>query len=76
MEVPLIATLVGVQATETEVTTAGVVMATGAVPDTAGVCTEVAVIVALPEVGAVAGAVYTPADVIVPALALQVTAEL
>ena len=57
LEVPLIAMLLGVQATETEVTAAGVVMATGAVPVTAGVCTEVAVIVALPEVGAVAGAV-------------------
>jgi hypothetical protein len=32
--------------------------------------------VALPDVGTVAGAVYTPADVMVPALAVQVTAEL
>jgi len=57
LEVPLVAMLVGVQVTETEVMAAGVVMATGAVPVTAGVCTDVAVIVALPDVGAVAGAV-------------------
>jgi hypothetical protein len=37
LEVPLIATLVGVQATETEVTVAGVVIATAAVEKTAGV---------------------------------------
>jgi hypothetical protein len=57
VDVPLIAMLVGVQVTETEVTVAGVVIATAAVEKTAGVCTEVAVIVAEPEVGAVAGAV-------------------
>jgi hypothetical protein len=57
VDVPLVAMLVGVQVTETEVTVAGVVIATAAVENTAGVWTEVAVIVALPEVGAVAGAV-------------------
>ncbi len=57
VDVPLIAMLVGVQVTETEVTVAGVVIATAAVEKTAGVWTEVAVMVALPEVGAVAGAV-------------------
>ena len=55
--VPLIAMLVGVQVTATEVTVAGVVMATAAVEKMAGVWVEVAVMVALPEVGAVAGAV-------------------
>ena len=53
----MIAMLVGVQVTATEVTVAGVVMATAAVEKTAGVWVLVAVIVALPEVGAVAGAV-------------------
>ncbi len=53
----MIAMLVGVQVTATEVTVAGVVIATAAVENTVGVCTEVAVMVALPEVGAVAGAV-------------------
>jgi hypothetical protein len=57
VEVPLTATLLGVQATATEVTVAGVVMATVAAPDTVGVWILVAVIVALPEFGAVAGAV-------------------
>jgi hypothetical protein len=57
VDVPLIATLVGVQVTATEVTVAGVVMAMAAVEKTAGVWVEVAVMVALPEVGAVAGAV-------------------
>jgi hypothetical protein len=56
-EVPLIAILVGVQVTATEVTVAGVVMASAAVPKMAGVWVLVAVMVALPEVGAVAGAV-------------------
>ena len=57
LEVPLMAMLVGVQVAATEVTVAGVVMATAAVEKTAGVWVLVAVIVALPEVGAVAGAV-------------------
>jgi hypothetical protein len=57
VDVPLIAMLVGVQVTATEVTVAGVVIATAAVEKTVGVWTEVAVIVAEPEVGAVAGAV-------------------
>ncbi len=56
-EVPLIAMLVGVQVTATEVTVAGVVIPTAAVEKTAGVWTEVAVIVAEPDTGAVAGAV-------------------
>jgi hypothetical protein len=72
-DVPLTLILAGVHTTATEVT---FVMATLAVEETAGFCTDVAVIVALPEVGTVAGAVYTPADVIVPALAVHVTAEL
>jgi len=51
--------LLGVQATETEVTVAGAeaVIATDAEDDMVGVCKEVAVTVALPEAGAVAGAV-------------------
>ncbi len=56
-DVPLIAMLVGVQVTATEVTVAGVVIATAAVEKTVGVWTEVAVMVALPDTGAVAGAV-------------------
>jgi hypothetical protein len=51
------AMLVGVQVTATEVTVAGVVMATVAVEAFAVFWTEVAVMVALPEVGVVAGAV-------------------
>jgi hypothetical protein len=57
VDVPLIAMLLGVQVTATEVTVAGVVMATAAVEAFAVFWTEVAVMVALPEVGAVAGAV-------------------
>ncbi len=57
-ELPLIAMLVGVQVTATEVTATGaVVMTTLADEETVGVCTEVAVMVALPDTGAVAGAV-------------------
>jgi hypothetical protein len=74
--VPLIATLVGVQETATDVIVLGVVTATVAVDETAGVCTEVAVMVAEPEVGAVAGAVNTPVAEIVPAVVVHVTAEL
>jgi hypothetical protein len=44
--------------------------------DLVGSWVEVAVTVAAPDAGAVAGAVYTPAEEIVPALADQVTAEL
>jgi hypothetical protein len=57
VDVPLTATLVGVQVTATEVTVAGVVMATAAEEAFAVFWTEVAVMVALPDVGAVAGAV-------------------
>jgi hypothetical protein len=57
VDVPLIAMLLGVQVTATEVTVAEAAMATVAAPDTVGVWVLVAVIVALPEVGAVAGAV-------------------
>jgi len=46
------------------------------VPVTVGFSTLVAVIVAVPEVGTVAGAVYWPVEEMVPAVALQVTAEL
>jgi hypothetical protein len=57
VDVPLTATLLGVQVTETDVMVGAAVMATVAEDDTVAVCTEVAVIVALPDVGMVAGAV-------------------
>ena len=58
LEVPLTLMLVGVQVTETEVTVAGpFVIATAAEDDTVGVWVAVAVMVALPDAGAVAGAV-------------------
>jgi hypothetical protein len=76
LEVPLMGMLVGVQVTATEVTVAGVVTATVAEDDFAVFWTEVAVMVAEPEVGAVAGAVNTPVAEIVPAVVVHVTAEL
>ncbi len=64
--------VVGEQATETEVIVEGAVTVTGAEPDLVESWVEVAVMVAVPApVG-----VNTPADVIVPPLADQVTAEL
>jgi hypothetical protein len=76
LEVPLMGMLVGVQVTATEVTVAGVVTATVAEDDFAVFWTEVAVMVAEPEVGAVAGAVNTPVAETVPAVVVHVTAEL
>jgi hypothetical protein len=56
--VPLTATLVGAQETATEVTVAAAApTATVPKPEIAGVWVEVAMMVALPAVGAVAGAV-------------------
>jgi hypothetical protein len=52
---------------------AGGFTVTVAVPDFVGSCVEVAVMVALPELGTVAGAVYSPELEIVPVLADQVT---
>jgi len=57
LALPLTATLLGVQETAIDVTVDEAVMATLALPDTAGVCVLVAVMVTLPEVGAIAGAV-------------------
>jgi hypothetical protein len=75
-EVAPVFTLFGEQLAETEVMVTGVLIAMVAKADLVGFWVEVAVIVAVPETGAVAGAVYTPAEEIVPALADQVTAEL
>jgi hypothetical protein len=62
----------GVQATETEVIAVGTATATAAEPDLVASCVEVAVMVAAP---AVVG-VKTPAAVILPPIADQVTPEL
>ena len=59
--------------TDTEVTAGGSVTVTVAVPDLAAFCVEVAVTVTAP---AVPGAVRSPEELIAPALADQVTAEL
>ena len=58
--------------TETELTVAGTVTTTSAVPIWAGVSTLVAVTRSVPPL---AGAVYRPALVMVPFLAVQVTPE-
>jgi uncharacterized membrane protein YqaE (UPF0057 family) len=73
LEMPLIVTEVGVQLTAILVGSGGgnTVTATDAVPDIAGAATDVAVTV---TVCAVAGAVSTPAALILPALAVHVTA--
>ena len=62
------------QMTATVVTGPGRVTMTVADPDWAGVRVEVAVMVAMPPVGTVDGAVYTPVAEMLPALAVQVTA--
>ena len=62
----------GEQTTDTAVIVTGMVTVTVDDPDLVESCVEVAVIVAVP---APAG-VKTPADVIVPPLAVQLTAEL
>ena len=56
-DVPPTATLAGQQFTETEVMVAGVVMATVAEADLVVSWVEVAVMVARPEAGAIAGVV-------------------
>ena len=61
------------QETETEVMAEGAVTVIVAVPDLDVSSVDVAVIVTEP---ALLGAVKTPDELIVPALALQVTAEL
>jgi hypothetical protein len=61
------------QETETEVMVDGAVTFTVAVPDLLVSCVDVAVTVMLP---AVPGAVRSPDELIVPALAVQVTVEL
>ena len=72
-EVCPVCTDVGLQVTETEVMVTGTVTVTVAVPDLLVSCVDVAVMV---TVLAVAGAVSNPEELIVPALAPQVTAEL
>jgi hypothetical protein len=64
---------VGLHETETEVTVGGSVTPTVALPDLVVSCVDVAVTVTLP---AALGAVKRPEELIVPALAPQVTAEL
>jgi small basic protein len=59
--------------TETEVMVGGAVTFTVAVPDLVVSCVDVAVTVTLP---AVLGAVRSADELMVPALALQVTVEL
>jgi small basic protein len=61
------------QETEIEVIVGGAVTLTVAVPDLVVSCVDVAVTVTLP---AVLGAVRSPDELMVPALALQVTVEL
>jgi hypothetical protein len=63
----------GSQETETEVMVGGSVTVMVAVPDLVAACVEVAVTVTVP---AVLGAVKSPKELIVPTLALQVTAAL
>ena len=59
--------------TDTEAIVGGSVTVMVAVPDLVAACVEVAVTVTVP---AVLGAVKSPEELIVPALTLQVTAEL
>jgi hypothetical protein len=68
-----VCTELGLQETETEVTVGGAVTFTVAVPDLVVSCVDVAVTVTLP---AALGAVRSPDELMVPALALQVTVEL
>jgi hypothetical protein len=73
-EVALILTVAGLQVTETDVIVDGdACTVTAALPDLVASCMLVAVTVTLP---AEAGAVNTPLELTVPALADQVTAEL
>jgi hypothetical protein len=66
-------TVAGLQETETEVMADGAVTFTVAVPDLVASCIDVAVTITLP---AVLGAVKSPEELTVPALAPQVTVEL
>lgn len=68
----------GEQDAETEVIVgdAPAVTATVVVPDFAVFWLEVAVIVTVPPTGTVLGAVKTPVEEMLPALVVQVTAEL
>jgi len=72
-EVCPVCTDVGLQETETEVMVDAAVTVTVAVPDLVLSCVEVAVMATEP---AVPGAVNSPKELIVPALAPQLTAEL
>jgi hypothetical protein len=73
-EVPPVCTEVGLQETETEVMVdGGVVTVTVVLPDFVVSWTDVAVTFTVP---AVAGAVNNPEELIVPAFADHVTAEL
>jgi len=67
---------VGEQATATDVIVTGTITVTVADPDFVVSWVEVALIVSEPELGTVAGAVYTPELDIVPETAAHVTAEL
>jgi len=72
-EVCPVCTDVGLQETETEVMVGTAVTVTVAVPHMVVSCVEVAVMVTEP---ALLGAVNSPKELIVPALAPQLTAEL
>jgi len=69
-------TLVGLQETLTDVMLGGGATVIVAVPDLVESAVEVALTVSVPEVGMVAGAVYSPELEMVPEIADQVTAEL
>jgi hypothetical protein len=69
-------TLVGLQETLTDVMLGGGATVTVAVPNLVESDVEVALTVSDPEVGMVAGAVYSPELEMVPETADQVTAEL
>jgi hypothetical protein len=68
--------LAGKQETATDVIVGAASTAAVTDPDLAGSSLEVAVMVADPEAGTLAGAIYSPESEIVPGFADQVTAEL
>jgi len=69
----LMTTLVGLQETEIEVTAEGPTTVSVVEADLPKFCADWAVMVAVPELGAFAGAVYKPVEEIVPAVAFQST---
>jgi hypothetical protein len=72
VDVPLVTIESGLQTTATEMIVMGTATLTVAVPDLVASWTEIAVIVAFPA----AEGVKTPAEVIVPLVAVHVTAGL